>query len=339
MRNTGFYTAFLNSSNPFRDSAKSQFHYYPFGSPVQTRSWSSGAYRFGFNGKEMDDENVTQDYGMRIYNPKLGRFLSVDPLTNRYPELTPYQFASNRPIDGIDLDGLEFSRKVTYDIGTGVFSVELHVKLAVKVEGQCLTAHGQNGEAYELIKASEKQFANSTNKYDERRKIQYSGSLEMRLLKEGETAPFNLTILDSEPFSYGDNNTLGLDGIPVNTQSTNLVLFPMLWENNVSYAVSMEENAATVLHELGHTGNINELWQDSNAPDVQLNKIRRRTYETTTFSTAKQCVENVMLYPNSTVNNLKSPTDPSKRSEYSPDQLKTMTDQTGKDQSKKPVKK
>lgn len=37
----------------------------------------------------------------------MGKFLSVDPLTSEYPELTPYQFASNRPIDGIDLDGLE----------------------------------------------------------------------------------------------------------------------------------------------------------------------------------------------------------------------------------------
>ena len=35
------------------------------------------------------------------------RFLSVDPLTKSYPELTPYQFASNRPIAAIDLDGLE----------------------------------------------------------------------------------------------------------------------------------------------------------------------------------------------------------------------------------------
>jgi len=34
--------------------------------------------------------------------------LSVDPITKEYPELTPYQFASNRPIDGIDLDGLEY---------------------------------------------------------------------------------------------------------------------------------------------------------------------------------------------------------------------------------------
>ena len=35
------------------------------------------------------------------------RFLSVDPIGRQYPELTPYQFASNTPIQAIDLDGLE----------------------------------------------------------------------------------------------------------------------------------------------------------------------------------------------------------------------------------------
>lgn len=65
-------------------------------------------YRFGFNGKEDDNEvEGQQDYGMRIYDKRLARFKSVDPLTKEYPMLTPYQFASNCPVDGIDLDGLE----------------------------------------------------------------------------------------------------------------------------------------------------------------------------------------------------------------------------------------
>ena len=47
------------------------------------------------------------DYGFRIYNPSIARFLSVDPLTRSYPMLPPYQFASNTPINSIDIDGLE----------------------------------------------------------------------------------------------------------------------------------------------------------------------------------------------------------------------------------------
>lgn len=68
-------------------------------------------YRYGFNGKENDNEvkgaGNQQDYGMRIYDARLGRFLSVDPIAKKYPELTPYQFSSNTPIQAIDLDGLE----------------------------------------------------------------------------------------------------------------------------------------------------------------------------------------------------------------------------------------
>jgi hypothetical protein len=52
-------------------------------------------------------EGNFQDYGMRMYNPRIGRFFTVDPLTKSYPELTPYQFASNTPIQAIDLDGEE----------------------------------------------------------------------------------------------------------------------------------------------------------------------------------------------------------------------------------------
>jgi RHS repeat-associated protein len=87
--------------------------YYPFGSIMPGRNYSQAntKYRYGFNGKEKDNdiagEGNIYDYGFRIYNPRLGRFLSVDPLSSSYPFYTPYQFAGNKPIAAIDLDGLE----------------------------------------------------------------------------------------------------------------------------------------------------------------------------------------------------------------------------------------
>jgi RHS repeat-associated protein len=73
---------------------------------------TKNGYRYGFNGKENDNEvkgveGSQQDYGMRISDPRLGKFLSVDPLTKNYPWYTPYQFAGNKPINSIDLDGQE----------------------------------------------------------------------------------------------------------------------------------------------------------------------------------------------------------------------------------------
>ncbi len=89
----------------------SQNEYYPFGMGMVGRSYSAGGYRYGFNGKEKSDEVYGEgnvyDYGFRIYDPRIGRFLSVDPLTKEYPWYTPYQFAGNKPIESIDLDGAE----------------------------------------------------------------------------------------------------------------------------------------------------------------------------------------------------------------------------------------
>ena len=68
-------------------------------------------YRFGFQGQEMDNEikgegnSVTFRY--RIHDPRLGRFFSVDPLSNKFPWWTPYQFAGNTPIEARELEGLE----------------------------------------------------------------------------------------------------------------------------------------------------------------------------------------------------------------------------------------
>ena len=75
------------------------------------RTYSGSGYRFGFNGKEKDDEvegngNI-YDYGFRIYNPRIAKFLSLDPLMKKFPWYTPYQFAGNMPIRAKDLDGLE----------------------------------------------------------------------------------------------------------------------------------------------------------------------------------------------------------------------------------------
>lgn len=86
--------------------------YLPFGGQMPGRTYrGEDRYRYGFNGKENDNEvkgdGNQQDYGMRIYDPRIGRFLSVDPLNKQYPWNSTYAFAEDNPIKYIDLDGLE----------------------------------------------------------------------------------------------------------------------------------------------------------------------------------------------------------------------------------------
>lgn len=95
----------------YKTSVVSLSDYYSFGMNIRKRSCQDGKYRYGFNGKEKDktewNNGSIYDYGFRIYDPRIAKFLSVDPLTASYPWYTPYQFAGNKPIIAIDLDGLE----------------------------------------------------------------------------------------------------------------------------------------------------------------------------------------------------------------------------------------
>jgi len=83
--------------------------YYPFGAPIQGRSFSSAEYRFGFNGKEKDDEvngeGNSYDFGARVYSARLGRWLSVDREFIRYSSYSQFCFAGNSPILFNDKDG------------------------------------------------------------------------------------------------------------------------------------------------------------------------------------------------------------------------------------------
>ncbi len=64
--------------------------------------------RYLYNGKErLSALTDVYDYGFRAYNPGIGRFFSVDPLAEKYPWYSTYQFAGNKPTWATDLDGQE----------------------------------------------------------------------------------------------------------------------------------------------------------------------------------------------------------------------------------------
>jgi len=80
-------------------------------------SQSDADYRYSFQGQEKDDEikgiGNSLEYRYRVYDSRLGKFLSIDPLFKSYAWNSPYAFCENRVIDGVDLEGLEY---VSYTI-------------------------------------------------------------------------------------------------------------------------------------------------------------------------------------------------------------------------------
>ena len=117
----------------YKSSVVSANDYYAFGLQMPSRTLSSPEYRYGFNGKEKDERGefgglTHYDYGFRIYNPSIAKFLSVDPLTREFPWNSTYAFAENDVIRNIDLDGAEKLRATLWTNNGEIYKTILTVE-------------------------------------------------------------------------------------------------------------------------------------------------------------------------------------------------------------------
>ena len=102
----------LNSSGTIQQ----QTNYYPFGAPYTDPKAvvSASLQPFKYNGKELVTMHGlnTYDYGARQYYPILCRWDRVDPLAEKNPDITPYHYCHNNPVNRVDPDGKEVIDKL-----------------------------------------------------------------------------------------------------------------------------------------------------------------------------------------------------------------------------------
>ena len=80
--------------------------YYAFGGLMSTSSRQS-VQPYKYNGKELDRKGGLDwyDYGARMYDAALGRFMKTDRFSEKYVSLSPYQYGANNPVNNIDVNG------------------------------------------------------------------------------------------------------------------------------------------------------------------------------------------------------------------------------------------
>ncbi len=86
-------------------------NYLPFGTRWNDGSPTDPDNRYRFNGKEEQSFASLPyiDYGARMYDPCTARWLSQDPLAEKYCSVSPYAFCNNNPVNIIDPDGMDIA--------------------------------------------------------------------------------------------------------------------------------------------------------------------------------------------------------------------------------------
>lgn len=100
----------LGSANWITDMdghAVQYIHYAPYGELIANQAPYGYDERYKFTGKERDEESGYDYFGARYYISLLGHWMSVDPLADKYPGISPYAYAAWNPIKFIDPDGKE----------------------------------------------------------------------------------------------------------------------------------------------------------------------------------------------------------------------------------------
>jgi len=82
-------------------------HYLPFGEDWVDQRNSSWNAPYTFSGKEKDAETGYGYFGARYYDSGLSIWLSVDPMSDKYPSMSPYNYCGNNPVILVDPDGRE----------------------------------------------------------------------------------------------------------------------------------------------------------------------------------------------------------------------------------------
>lgn len=101
----------INSAEGLKAEVLAAHNYYPFGMAMPGRTSVSSTYRYGFQGMETEDDingnNNAYTTEFRQYDPRVGRWMSVDPKAEKYPSWAPYVAFDNNPIRLVDPNGAQ----------------------------------------------------------------------------------------------------------------------------------------------------------------------------------------------------------------------------------------
>jgi len=109
-----FHPDHLGSTSYITDATGEVYQhseYFAFGETFVEERGNTDKLPYKFNGKELDEETGLYYYGARYYDAQTSVWMSVDPLSEKYPSTSPYAFVKNNSVNNIEIDGRWFDDK------------------------------------------------------------------------------------------------------------------------------------------------------------------------------------------------------------------------------------
>ncbi len=185
--------------------------YLPYGELfVSQRNTDEFDSRYKFTAKELDNETSYTYFGARYYDSELSVWLSVDPMSDKYPSLSPYCYTANNPVVLVDPNGMEF------DEATDKYVQKLENEISMRLKVY--------NDRMEKLDISSKKYGEYQKQVNEYNKILGEIS-ELRNDKDNiYTMNFGVNINSDGEFKYAGQNESGQNVFNINIKQSSEIL-------------------------------------------------------------------------------------------------------------------